>query len=158
MKRIKSVVTVIVFAIAMLGIGLAAGCAKTTLAPNGVYQGDTFLYQAENTINIAHDSFKTFLQWETTYRSVLPVEVSHAADYVRLNEQKWISSANALHDAYKNTPTAENKDKFQLALNIIDTALHEAAGYMIGAKANAPNNGLPNVKSISSVSAPPSPR
>jgi hypothetical protein len=140
---------------AVMVAGLAVGCNKTTLAPNGVYQGDTFLYQSENTINTAHDSFKTFLQWETTYRAVLPVEVSRAADYIRLNEQKWINSANALHDAYVRTPSAENKDKFQLTLNIISTALHEAAAYMVAAKDKAPNTGLPNVKPVSAL--PPVP-
>lgn len=145
----------IILAVAMLGIGLATGCAKTTLAPNGVYQGDTFLYQAENTINTAHDNFLTLYRWEQQFRQVLPAEVSRGVDYCRLNEKKWLDTANALHDAYVKAPTvAGAKDKFQLALNEISTALEQAAGYMIAAKSVAPNNGLPNVKPLSARSPP----
>lgn len=118
------------------------GCTKTTLSPTGVYHGDVFLYQAEKVIVTAHSSFQSFLKWEMDYRSVLPVEVSQAADVIRLNEKRWIDAANSLHDAYVNTPTQENKDKFQLALNLISTALDEAAKFMVSQKSKAPNTGL----------------
>lgn len=146
----------VVLTVAMLGVGLTAGC-KTHLAEGGVYQGDTFLYQAENTINTAHDTFRDFLVWEKQYRDILPVEVSRAADQIRMNEQKWIASANALHDAYVRTPTAENKDKLALTLNLIQAAFHESLAYMVANKSKAPNNGLKGVQPVLSASpgAPP---
>jgi hypothetical protein len=124
----------------------ATGCNKTTLAPDGIYQGDKTLYQAENAINTAHENFVEFYRWEKQYRDILPVEVSRAADYMRQNEQQWIGTANALHDAYEKTPTAENKDKLALSVNLLQTALHEAAAYMVAAKKAAPNDGLKNVQ------------
>jgi hypothetical protein len=156
MYKLRKLAAFTMLLCAIMVAGLASGCNKTTLAPNGVYQGDTFLYQAENTINTAHENFLKLYQWEKQFRQVLPVEVSRGVDYCRLNERKWLDSANALHDAYKNTPTAENKDKFQLTLNILSTALQQAAGYMIAAKNVAPNDGLPNVKPLAA-QLPPTP-
>jgi hypothetical protein len=113
-----------------------------------VYHGDTVLYQTENAINTAHESFIEFYRWEKQYRDILPVEVSRAADRMRLNEQQWIGTANALHDAYVATPSPENKDKLLLASNLLQTALHEAAAYMVASKKAAPNNGLKNVQPV----------
>lgn len=140
MKKLTQIIGLI--GLAILLVGIPTGCTKTTLSPNGVYHGDTFLYQSEKVIVGAHQSFQTFLQWELEYRAILPVEVSRAADVIRLNERKWIDTANALHDAYVASPTPENKDKFQLALNIIGAGLDEAAKYLSKNKSSAPISGL----------------
>lgn len=118
------------------------GCSKTTLSKDGVYQGDTFLYQAEKTITNADKDMSDFVAWERLHRAVLPVEVSKSADVIRLNQKKWIDSAHALRDAYVASPTVENKDKFQLALTLVRTALLEAVKYMDDNKSIAPNQGL----------------
>jgi hypothetical protein len=135
----------------VLFAGGPSGCKSSRLDPKGVYQGDKFLYEAENAIVTAHDTFRQFLQWELSFRSVLPPEVSRAADFVRLNEEKWISTASALRDAYERTPSPEAKDRLQLSINLIRTALHEAASYMVSNKSRAPNEGL---KGITPVTVP----
>lgn len=159
MKTMKRWIGPAAFALALVCLVACAGCAKTTLAPGGVYQGDTFLYQSENLINTAHDNFLVLYRWEQQFRTALPAEVSRAVDYCRLNEKKWLDTANAAHDAYVKTPSDQGKkDAFQLALNEISTALQQAAGYMIAAKNVAPNNGLPNVKPLGTSLSPPAPK
>lgn len=140
MKRFTQVIGLI--GLAMLCIVGPVGCGKTTLAPAGVYQGDKVLYNAEKTITTSYRLFDSFLKWELQYRSILPVEVSRAADTIRLNAKKWITSAGNIRDAYAANPTAENRDKLKLALDLIDTALSEATVYMANNQANAPNKGL----------------
>ncbi len=141
---------IMVLATAMLGVGLGVGCANRNLDPTGVYQGDRVLYESENAINTFHKSVVDFLVWEKDFRAVLPVEVSRAADFLRINEPKLLNTAHALHDAYVRTPTVENKDKLQLTINILRSALSEAAVYMTSNKKVAPNNGLPGVKLVTS--------
>lgn len=106
------------------------GCSRTTLSPDGVYQGDNFLYNTEKTIVTAYKSFDAYLKWEETYRAVLPVEVSRSADVIRANGKKWIDTAHAFRDVYVQNPTTENRDKLLLTLNLIDTALAEATKYL----------------------------
>lgn len=158
MNRFKNMI-----GLAMLSLALftMAGCAHN-LAPGGVYNGDKILYESENAINTFHDQVRDFLIWEKDNRAVLPVEVSRAADFIRLNEQKWINSANAAHDAYQKTPGDPNKkDALQLSLNLLQTALREAAAYMIASQKVAPNQGLKGVKPITlgggGVLSPPAP-
>jgi hypothetical protein len=118
------------------------GCAGGGVSRTSIYQGDNFLFQTEKLSVQAHDLFLEFYRWEKEWRDSLPVSVSRAADFARLNEKKWADSLNAAHDAYVATPTAENKDKVQLALNLLKTALNQAAYYMVAHKSIAPNTGL----------------
>lgn len=134
--RLPNFLAVFILAIGMLAAG-PTGC-NATLDPQGVYQGDKFLYSAEKTITTAYKSFDSFVKWEHDYRAVLPIEVSKAADTIRLNAQRWIASASAFRDVYVANPTKENRDKLSLALNLIDTALSEATRYMLDNKAKAP--------------------
>lgn len=140
MKKITQIIGLL--SLAVLLVAIPAGCGNSTLAPAGLYHGDKTLYAAEKATTSAYKEFQTFVKWEAEWRAVLPVEVSRSADVVRANAKKWIDSAGALRDAYVRTPTAENKDKLELTLNIIDTALREAVKYMSDNKAIAPNNGL----------------
>lgn len=140
MKRFTQ--TIGLLALAVFCLAVPVGCNRTTLAPGGAYAGDKVLYNADKSITTSYRLFQTFLKWELQFRQVLPVEVSRSADTIRLNAKKWIDSASALRDAYANTPSAENKDKLMLALNIIDTALLEASKYMGDFQATAPNKGL----------------
>lgn len=145
MRKIKSSLSLIIL-MALTAVMLVGptGCGKTTLSTNGVYHGDVFLYNTEKAIVTANGEFQKFLHWEFTYRSILPAEVSQAADFIRKNEKTWEDTANALHDAYVATPTADNKDKLTLALNLISTGLDQAATYMAAQKTNAPNAGVIN--------------
>ncbi len=135
-------------ALTLLSAITFSGCATGRLAPGGVYNGDAFLYEAENTINTAHETFREFLIWETAFRNLLPEEVSKAADFIRVNEHRWLSSAHSFRDVYALSPTLERRDKLQLSLSLIQTALREAASYMAASKKVAPNNGLRNIKPV----------
>lgn len=133
------------FAVAFISTSLTTGCAHK-LEP-GVYQGDKFLYESENAINTFHEIVREFLIWEMGARTVLPAEVSRAADFIRLNEKKWLNTAHAAHDAYVQTPGDPNaKQRLMLSLNLLKTALREAAAYMAASKRVAPNNGLRGIK------------
>lgn len=140
MKKLTQIIGLL--SLAVLLVAIPAGCGNSTLAPAGVYQGDQTLYAAEKAITTTYKSFETFVKWENDFRSVLPVEVSRSADTIRLNGKKWIDTASALRDAYVRTPKVENKDKLQLSLNLIDTALSEATKYMAANRSNAPNKGI----------------
>lgn len=144
MKRLTQIVGLIGFAL-LCFVG-PIGCGKTTLAPAGVYQGDKVLYNAEKTITTSYKLFDSFVSWELQYRSILPVEVSRAADTIRINGKKWITSAGNLRDAYAANPTAANRDNLALSLDLIDAALVEAATYMARNSGQAPNKGLVNAQ------------
>ncbi len=148
MKKLKNIGLAFMIMLAFTAVTISTGCASKNLDPTGVYQGDRVLYEAENAINTFHATARTFLVWEKDFRSVLPVKVSRAADFIRLNEQRWLDSAHALHDAYVRTPTVENKDKLQLGINLLRSALNEAAVYMAASEKVAPNNGLPGIKLV----------
>lgn len=126
-RWLASVMLVVAFTLTAAG---PVGCGRTTLSPTGIYQGDNFLYSAEKTIVTSYKSFDAFLKWEETHRNILPVDVSRAADVIRLNAKKWIDSASAFRDVYVQNPTKENRDKLKLTLDLIDTALAEATKYM----------------------------
>jgi hypothetical protein len=143
MKRMTKYVGLALVALALFTVPFGlTGCAGGGVSRTSVYQGDSFLFQTEKLSVQAHDLFLEFYRWEKEWRNILPVSVSRAADFARLNESKWAGSLNAAHDAYVATPTAENKDKLQLALNLLKTALDQAAFYMVANKELAPNQGL----------------
>lgn len=128
-RRFQNFIALTILALGLLSPVGPTGCSST-LSPTGVYQGDKILYNADVTITTAYKSFDSFLKWETAFRAVLPVEVSRAADTIRLNAKKWIDSASALREAYASNPTRENRDKLKATLDLIDTALVQAQKYM----------------------------
>lgn len=131
---------VAVLALSMLGAG--TGCKNLTLEEGGVYQGDKLLYNAERATVSAYKSFDAFLRWEEQFRPMLPVEVSQAADAIRKNAKGWIDTAGSFRDAYVANPSDGTRDKLKLTLDLIDTALAEAAKYMQQHAARAPNVGI----------------
>lgn len=143
MKRLKNIVGLAFVALALFTVTVTqTGCTGTGVSKTSVYAGDNFLFQTEKLSVQVHELFLEFYRWEKANRPILPVSVSRAADFARQNEKTWAGSLNAAHDAYVATPTAENKDKLVLALNLLKTALNQAAFYMLDQKANAPNEGL----------------
>jgi hypothetical protein len=139
MRKIRQIIGLALTTLALVSLAIGtSGCNKTTLDPAGVYQGDKILYTAEKTITTSYQTFDSFLKWETAYRQLLPVEVSRAADVIRLNAKKWIESASTLRDTYVAQPTGPNRDKLNETLNLIESALLEASKYMTDFKAVAP--------------------
>lgn len=103
-----------------------------TLAPEGIYKGDEVLYNADKTITSSYKIFHAFVSWEYKNRPALKnyPEITQAADVIRLNSRRWIATSIALRDAYKLTPSAENKQALALSVDIITTALSQATIYI----------------------------
>lgn len=142
MKRwIVLAVLLSAFTVTFVGpIGCAGG---PKVSQTSVYAGDNFLFQSERLSVQAHELFLTFYRWEKDWRQVLPVQVSRAADFCRLNEKKWADTVNAAHDAYVATPSDQGKkDAYQLAINELRVGLNQAAFWMTDLRAKAPNTGL----------------
>lgn len=112
-----------------LSFGLL-GCRS--LAPDGAYQGDQVLYQAETTIVTSYQLVDTFLKWERANEKLLAQwpEIHRAAAKLRTEYPQWYRTANALRDAYAANPDPATRDKLQTTLALLRTALTEAAGYM----------------------------
>jgi len=145
MKKLFKTLAFAVFSAALFVLPLAGptGCAGgPTVSKTSVYKGDSFLFQAEKLQLQAHDLFVAFYRWEKLWRSVLPVSVSRAADFCRLNEEKWMNAINAAHDAYVASPSDANKNALDAALNIVKAELDQLAFYMLEQKKAAPNAGL----------------
>lgn len=154
--------------LALLGLALSTtvvtqtGCAGgPKVSETSVYEGDNFLFQSEKLTVQAHELFVEFYKWEKEWRAVLPVEVSRIADYMRLNEEKWLSSAHALHDTYVQNKTPANKAAYEQALAYIRTALGQASFYLLQQRTKAPNSGLAPEATLKALGiqpvAPPAP-
>ena len=111
---------------------LATSGCQHALAPTGVYQGDAALYQSELAITTSYEVIHTFVTWEHDNRAALAKwpEIKRAADTMRAGAKQWVTSAHALHDAYRTDPSAPNKAALTKALDLLRTALTQAAGYM----------------------------
>lgn len=109
---------------------LVGGC--TTLAPEGVYHGDRVLYNAELATTTSYDLLKTFLDWERANQAPLAEwpKIHESAEYIRAHWEQWFATAYALHDAYAADPTSANAAALQRSLNVLRTAMAQAAGYM----------------------------
>ncbi len=129
------VILLIVAALAML----AGGCQRT-LEPGGYYQGDKVLYEAENTLSTGHDLLQTFVTWEAQNRLVLSAypDIRKAADRVVTQGPSWFASAANMIDAYKLSPTSENKSALIAATDVLRAAIREASNYMASNRITGP--------------------
>lgn len=127
----ENVPSFLVLGLLSLALMANAGCTNR-IAADGPYQGDQVLYQADRTIVGAYDLLHTFVKWEFEHRHALTKfpEVTRAADHVRQNAERWITSATALRDAYKANPTDENRAALSHALDVLQAALNEASRYL----------------------------
>ena len=105
-------------------------CGCRQLAPDGVYQGQKVLYEAENTISASYDLVNTFLNWEVTNRAICPPAVTRGADRLRAEFPKAHDTANVLRDAYIASPGGGTEANLKSALTVLRAALGEAAKYM----------------------------
>lgn len=121
--------TIKLFLLPVLLLVLAA-CGS--LAPNGAYK-DKVLYDADLTITTAYDVMHTFVKWEFDNRPALKAvpEVTRAADSIRTNARKWLSSAIALRETYAANPNEANRDNLATALGLLRTAMTEATKYLV---------------------------
>jgi hypothetical protein len=96
------IIALVVFFAVLLS--LLIGC-KTQLDPAGVYHGDTFLFNADQTIGEAGSSLNAFVTWELQNRARLTNKlhsITVAADAIRLNAPVWFTNAVAIRNAYSN--------------------------------------------------------
>lgn len=112
-------------------VALSVGCSS--LAPNGAYQGDLLLYQADNAITTGYNAMHEFVKWEYENRATLErwPEIKQAANVIRANGKAWLYSAIACRDTYVASPNDTTRDQLRKALAVINTALLEANRYMI---------------------------
>ncbi len=125
----KKSIVALLLAVTLIG-GCTNGCG--TLDPQGVYQGDKFLYDADLTITTGYEVMHRFVTWEYQNRETLKGTpgIKAAADKVRAGAKDWVSSALKLRDAYKADPTDTNRKGLQKALDVIRQAVVEATGYL----------------------------
>jgi hypothetical protein len=135
-RRNSIIQCVVLSAVVALTSFLWTGCG--TIDKTGVYQGDAALYRSELTISTSYEVIHTFVKWEADNRAALTKypAIKKAADKMRTGAKHWISTANALHDAYKADPSAPNKTALETSTAILLAALTEATGYMTQAAAN----------------------
>lgn len=117
------------------------GCASSDrpLAPQGVYAGDEMAFKADTAINHAHTMLDLFLKWEETNRDTLLrvyPEVFQLAERVRREAPQVELTAIALRDAYKLSPTPDNKSKLEAQLRLLRLALKETNKYLLADEQN----------------------
>src|SRR5262245_37527523 len=104
------------------------------LAPAGAYKGDQVLFEPDRATTGTKKNLDELVQWEQANRLFLwsaDHNIKKAADHVRRNAKGWFQTAINLREAYARTPTPENRDKLQGALNIIEQALTEYLKYKL---------------------------
>jgi hypothetical protein len=121
--------------LSLITLVLVVSCTNSTsikLDPNGVYLGDTTLYQADAIVAGSADAFTAFVKWEHLNRDQLASvpEVRKLSDQINLNSKQWIGSYFAVRDAYVAAPTDAGKVSLTGALQIIQSALAQAAIYL----------------------------
>lgn len=130
--------------LAMIGVLIVLcllGCQRT-LAPDGAYQGDKALYEAENALVTTHDLLQLFVTWEKDNRESLASipEIRKLADRIVDEGPRWFTSANALIEAYKADPSDANKAKMQLSIDLIRAVVREASRYIAEAPISRPQS------------------
>lgn len=125
----------ILIALLALTAGLMSftGCNNQQLAQPGPYNGDTFLFNADQTISTTFKTLEVFVKWEYSNRALLVEypEVKKAADKIRSNYSLWKSSSFALRDAYAANPSSDNRTKLTTQLSVLTAALSEAQSYIV---------------------------
>lgn len=117
---------------------LAEGGAYTTGQAGGNPESATdarVLYNADKAIVSSYRILDSFLKWEQTYRSTVPLAVTQAADSIRANAERWIDSAINLRQAYAQNPTGQNRTALEKAITVLEQALAEASKYLAEAEA-----------------------
>lgn len=126
----KSLAATLLTLCSVLAILLTPGCA--VVSKDGPYQGDSILFNADQTIVQSYDLLHTFVKWEYDHRAALSTvpQIKEAADRVRLQAPAWLQSAMTLRDAYAAAPTRGNKKSLEASLDILRAALTEATRYL----------------------------
>lgn len=120
----------------ILTIAVIPGCG--TLDKEGAYKGDKILYNADKMIVSSYEVLHAFVKWEYQNRASVSKDVTKAADAVRANARKWISSASALREAYAGNPNDQNRTALVKSLDVLESAIAETMRYMYENQVKAP--------------------
>ena len=90
------------------------------------------LYQADQIVAGSADALTAFVKWEHLNRAALAgvPAIRKLSTDIDLNAKQWIASYFAVRDAYMAAPSANGKLSLTGALQVIQTALAQAAVYL----------------------------
>ncbi len=85
---------------------LWSGCHRTTLAPDGIYKGNKFLFESDRNLQDSKKSLGEFVNWTRINYEWLHThgrdDVIASADSVRTNAPMWYSNAWTIRATYTN--------------------------------------------------------
>lgn len=85
---------------------LVLSCGRTTLAPDGPYQGDKFLYESDRTLVESKKTFEEFIDWTRANASQLQAagrkDVIGTAEHIQTNAPGWFFQAYSVRAVYTN--------------------------------------------------------
>jgi phosphoglycerol transferase MdoB-like AlkP superfamily enzyme len=105
-------------------------CQTRGLDPTGVYQGDAFVYQAENTIAQTYVALNNFLTFVYQNQATLPKAILKGANELQATARPSLQTAANTIQVYKTAPTAEGKDKVQASLEAARSILTSINTYL----------------------------
>lgn len=98
----------------------------------GVVHDDQIVVRTEQALNIALDTFDLFLKIEYDNRAALSgiPKLHEFAEKVRRDGKKWIKSAQAAKNAYKNNRTELNHANLVTAYKTLQEAINQSKSYI----------------------------
>jgi hypothetical protein len=112
-----------------------------TPVPVNVNATDPVVVNAEKTLLIARDTFTLFVHLERDNRASLAKispQFHQYAEILRRNGIKWLRTADAMKEAYKNNRTPESKANLLTALATVSEALNQTQQYIHKSQLNTP--------------------
>lgn len=108
-KHLKSASLSILAVLTAVTVLIGCQGCKTTLAPGGVYQGDTFLYNMDETIVQSKGALQRFIKWEYDNRATITntwPQVTIAADKIRAEAPAAYALAGLARTSYIQVKSA----------------------------------------------------
>jgi hypothetical protein len=105
---------------------LCGGCKSIT--------GDPVIVSCERTLNIALDTFDSYLKFEYENRAMLKnvsVEFFNVAEKIRKDGKLWIKTLNTAKQVYKANKTSENQINVLTAIAVLEFGLSETRLYLV---------------------------
>lgn len=99
----------------------------------GVVGDDVIIVRTEQALNIALDTFDIFLKIEHDNReglSKVSPKIHEFAENVRRNGKKWIKSAQAAKNAYRDNRTPQNHANLVTAYKTLQEAINQSKQYI----------------------------
>lgn len=116
-----------IWAAATTGVNLSAS------GDPGVVHDDQIVVRTEQLLNISLDTFDTFLKIERDneagLKKVSP-QIHVFAENVRRNGKKWIKSAQAAKNAYRDNRTDQNRANLTTAYKTLQEAIKQSQQYI----------------------------